>query len=142
MIIIPVSNTSPGYDGVSASERWREDANRFSRNCLRLSAFLHVKPPRNAVGRARACRSGPGTLPCVPRYSRGHSKLGVREPRIYEVTFLRTRATWQERSPPRKSRALFESSLPRWVPANHKVTTHPALSLCLVEYVFAREACF
>lgn len=29
--------------------RGREDANRFSRNCLRLSAFLHVKPlQRNA----------------------------------------------------------------------------------------------
>jgi len=95
VIIIPASNASPGHDDDRTMEREAgEDANRFSRNCSRLSAFLHVKSLQRVAAPGHAMSeptSAKGTARLRAAALRGHSKLGVREPRIYEVTFLGAR---------------------------------------------------
>jgi len=91
VIIIPASNASPEHDDDGASERQRGRESFLAKllTALRISA----RETLATRGRARACQSKPtrtGTLACVLRHW-GHSKLGVREPRIYEVTFLGAR---------------------------------------------------
>lgn len=78
------------YDGgESASERGKEDAESFLAKLLTALRISARETLANATGPS-VRQSGPRLL-CVPQ-RRGHGKLGVREPRIYEVTFFCARA--------------------------------------------------